>query len=316
MYFLSVLHADPSKKVHLSSPSSFFISALSSPFGSFHLCGISSAHLLSFTCTSSCCHLSIISVHFCSPSAAASTHNQFCTVSRLGTFFDLSTLLLFFHFLSTFAAKNFTSLSFASSHQPLLIHFTFSFLSFLFFFFLHFFSFRFFRTCHLSSGSSKVLGSFPKLFALGVLRSPPWLFFFFTKTPLNLFPFTSPPVQHLLPHPWDVDLGNLIMVFFAHALLYLTSLLTNPRSSGNQGTRDWVQEVSSCSSPSAPLRSVLSERRKKKTLTTHVPGMELLRPDLSQDASVRKRALRTVHTSLCRRILELSHARAKYRERT
>ena len=93
-----------------------------------------------------------------------------------------------FHFLSTFAAKNFTSLSFASSHQPLLIHFTFSFLSFLFFFFLHFFSFRFFRTCHLSSGSSKVLGSFPKLFALGVLRSPPWLVLFFYQNSPQPFP--------------------------------------------------------------------------------------------------------------------------------
>ena len=48
MYFFSVLQGDPFSKVHLS----IFASVLSSPSGCRHLCGISSTHLLSFTCTS------------------------------------------------------------------------------------------------------------------------------------------------------------------------------------------------------------------------------------------------------------------------
>ena len=77
MYFLSALHTDPLSKVHLSSFASCFISALSSPFGCFHLCEISSDHLLPFTCTSYCI-LTIASVLLCGPSAAALTHRQFC----------------------------------------------------------------------------------------------------------------------------------------------------------------------------------------------------------------------------------------------
>ena len=82
MYFLSVLHADSLSKVHLSLFSSIF---QFSPVFSFwlipplwDLLRASALFRLNFCC----CHLPIISVHFCNPSAAALTHYRFCTRSK------------------------------------------------------------------------------------------------------------------------------------------------------------------------------------------------------------------------------------------
>ena len=104
------------------------------------------------------CHLSIIYVLFCSPSAAALTPSQFCATntkrkSNLPDFpksclvlVRLSLFLFDISFSSSllFAVRKLAILPLHFFHQLLLLYFTFFFLSFCFFFFFHFFPFRFF----------------------------------------------------------------------------------------------------------------------------------------------------------------------------
>ena len=180
-------------------------------------------------------------------------------LSRLGDLFTLSALLSFFHLLSTLPPETLRSFLLLLSTN----RFFFSSLFFLMLFLLLFPPFLLFSLpqnsppFHLFFEGSEVL-SLAVCFkgahvpTLAVFIKGPWVlalavflffFFFLTKEP-KTFPFTTLPLQHLLPHLWDVDLVSLIKVFFAHPLLYLTYLLLRLHQAHTESEEDQAPNYS------------------------------------------------------------------------